>query len=61
MYFGDGYYMAGMHAFWWFFWILLVLVGILGFQPRYRKPGDLTRESPHEILRRRLALGVMFQ
>lgn len=57
MYFGEGYYMAGMHAFWWLFWILLVLVVVFGFQPRSRKPGDRPRESPHEILRRRLALG----
>lgn len=57
MFFHDGGYMIGMHWFWWLFWI--ALVAAIFFTPwgapvRRGKP---PRETPHEVLRRRLAGG----
>lgn len=52
-----GFYMGGMHGYWWIFWVLLVCVlvfygwGAKGEQRR--RP----RETPHEVLQRRLASG----
>lgn len=57
MFYGDGFYMGGMHLLWWLFWV--VLVGSLIFsvwgRPSERRRGG--RETPHEVLRRRLANG----
>lgn len=57
MYFVDGFYMGGMHGLWWIFWI--ALIGALGYaawgRPSERRHGS--RETPHEVLRRRLASG----
>lgn len=55
MFFDGGFGMGGMHGAWWIFWILLV--GALAFfawgQPGRRR----RRETPHEVLQRRLANG----
>jgi putative membrane protein len=52
-----GYYMGGMHGFWWF--VGLALIVALWFT--VLRPGRRNRrkdtETPHEILRRRLARG----
>jgi putative membrane protein len=57
MYFDHGYYMGGMHAFWWFFWLILVVVlAIAVWSPR-RGARRTERESPQELLQRRLAKG----
>lgn len=48
---------GGMHALWWLFWLVLVglaVWGLLSLGPRSRRRD---RESPHEVLRRRLAAG----
>ena len=50
-------YMMGMHALWWFFWIAVVIALVFwgrGGSPMRRGRG---RETPHEVLRRRLANG----
>ena len=56
--FHDGsYYMGGMHGLWWLFWI--ALIGALVYAAR-RRPSERRlgfRETPHEVLRRRLASG----
>ena len=52
-----GYYMVGMHAFWWIFWIILILVILFGGWGRSERRHDRGRETPHEVLRRRLANG----
>lgn len=55
--FHDGSYMIGMHWFWWLFWV--ALIATIFFTPwgapvRRGKP---PRETPHEVLRGRLAAG----
>ncbi len=57
MFYDGGFFMGGLHALWWIFW--LVLIGALVFLA-FRRVGrrdDIDRETPHEALRRRLASG----
>ncbi len=57
MFYDDGYFMGGMHALWWLFW--LVLIGAL-FHLGWGRTGDRRRpprETPIEVLQRRLASG----
>ena len=54
MHYGD---MMGMHTLWWVFWIAVVFGLVFwawGGSPARR---DRPRETPHEVLRRRLANG----
>ena len=57
MNFEGGYFMGGMHWVWWIFW--LALIGGIAFygwgQPRGLRHGP--RETPHEVLQKRLANG----
>ncbi|WP_372658848.1 SHOCT domain-containing protein [Hydrogenophaga sp.] len=57
MFYDNGYFMGGMHGLWWIFWVLLI--GVLVFyswgRPGGRRHGP--RETPHEVLQRRLANG----
>lgn len=57
MFYDGGYTMGGMHGLWWLFWI--ILLGVLLFygwgRPSQSRRGP--RETPHEVLRRRLANG----
>lgn len=57
MFFNDGYYMVGMHAFWWLFWVLLIVLVLFGIRPRSGEHRERQRETPIDILRRRLANG----
>ena len=52
-YFG---YMAGMHFLWWIFWFIFIVV-VFWRRDIWRLPPDEPRESPQEVLRRRLARG----
>lgn len=57
MFYDGGSFMGGIHALWWIFW--LVLIGALVFLA-FRRAGrrdDIGRETPHEVLRGRLASG----
>lgn len=57
MFYDGGAFMGGLHALWWIFW--LVLIGALVFLA-FRRAGrydGVDRETPHEVLRRRLASG----
>lgn len=57
MFYDGGYFMGGMHGLWWIFWI--VLIGVIVFYG-WGRPGSeqrRARETPHEVLRRRLASG----
>ena len=56
--FNDGYYMGGMHGGWWLIWLLALLaVGAAVLLVRQRTGGStgVSRESPQEVLRHRLA------
>ena len=60
----DSGYMSGMHGGWWIFWLLLVVGGALlyAWQRKDRQgngPEGTPRESPHEVLRERLARGAI--
>jgi putative membrane protein len=49
--------MLGMHALWWIFWVAVVFALVFwggGGSPACR---ERPRETPHEMLRRRLANG----
>ncbi|HQS01028.1 MULTISPECIES: SHOCT domain-containing protein [Comamonadaceae] len=55
--FYDGTHMGGMHWLWWLFWI--ALIGVIVFSG-WGRQDDRRRsrpESPHEVLKRRLANG----
>ncbi len=54
MFFDHGYYMGGMHTFWWVFWLGIAVYAIWLPGQRARRS---ERESPHELLQRRLAKG----
>ena len=65
--FYDGGYMGGMHGGWWIF--LLLVIGAALFYA-WQRPGrrsdapaeklqDKLQETPHEVLRRRLASGAI--
>ena len=57
MFYDGGHFMGGIHALWWIFW--LVLIGALVFLAfrRAARRDDIPGETPHEVLRRRLASG----
>ncbi len=52
-----GYYMVGMHTFWWIFWVILILMILFGGWGTAERRQSRARETPHEVLRRRLANG----
>lgn len=57
MFYDGGFFMGGMHFLWWIFW--LALIGLIVFYG-WGRPGEprrRPRETPHEVLRRRLASG----
>ena len=56
MFYDGAYFMGGMHALWWLFWVVLIAVIVFyGWgKPSVR---HRPRETPHEVLRRRLANG----
>ena len=53
MFFSDGYWMMGMHVFWWLVWIAglgVLAVLVLGGRAQ-------AGETPRQVLKRRLASG----
>lgn len=57
MFHDGGVFMGGMHWIWWIFW--LALIGVIVFYG-WRRPGGQRRrprETPKEVLQRRLASG----
>ncbi len=55
--FHDGNYMIGMHGLWWLFWVLLIGAALFFTWGRPGRTDDRSRETPLEVLRRRLASG----
>lgn len=57
MFYDGGFFMGGMHALWWLFW--LVLIGVLLFYVFGRSSGRRRQppETALELLQRRLASG----
>lgn len=55
--FHDYGYMVGMHIFWWFFWVVVVLAIVFWGRGDSRVRRERPRETPLELLRRRLANG----
>jgi putative membrane protein len=57
MYEGGSWF--GMHVFWWIFWVV-VIVAVAYVSLRARgDPRQVSRASPHEVLRRRYAAGEL--
>ncbi len=57
MFYDGGFYMGGMHGLWWIFWV--ALIGVLVYYA-WGRPGEQRRrprETPQEVLQRRLASG----
>ena len=57
MFFDHGYYMGGMHTFWWVFWLILLSIAVYAIWSPGQRAQRSERESPHELLQRRLAKG----
>ncbi|OJW81498.1 MAG: hypothetical protein BGO69_08910 [Bacteroidetes bacterium 46-16] len=55
MMFYDGYHFWGMHLIWWFFWVVMLSSLFGWFEPVPKK--KITRDTPLDILKRRLASG----
>lgn len=53
----DNVAFFGMHFFWWFFWIILWVVFFSMLRPVSHKHWRQMRETPIDILNRRLANG----
>lgn len=49
-----GWGFMGMHAFWWLFWVILIVVLFSYFTP---VPRSRPRETPLELLQKRYAAG----
>jgi putative membrane protein len=54
MHYGN---MMGMHTLWWVFWIAVVIALVLWVGRGAPARRDRPRETPHELLRHRLANG----
>lgn len=57
MFYDGGFFMGGMHGFWWIFWLLLLCVLVFWIWSRPGEGRRRPRETPIEILQRRLASG----
>lgn len=57
MFYDGGGFMGGLHALWWVFWLVLIGAIVVLVLRRTARSEDSDRESPHEVLRRRLASG----
>ena len=57
MFYDGGYFMGGMHGLWWIFWVLLIGVLLFYLWSRRDDASRGPRETPDEVLRRRLASG----
>ncbi|MGP1682440.1 MAG: SHOCT domain-containing protein [Giesbergeria sp.] len=56
-YYDGGYFMGGMHWIWWLFWLALIGVTVFYGWGRSNERRPQSRETPHEVLQRRLSNG----
>jgi putative membrane protein len=57
MFHDGGYFMGGAHLVWWIVWIgVLAMILFYGWRRSADRPGA-SRESPRDVLQRRLASG----
>tara|TARA_R110000868_G_scaffold308922_1_gene570344 strand:- start:758 stop:970 length:213 start_codon:yes stop_codon:yes gene_type:complete len=54
MHFYEGYHFGGMHLFWWFMWVLIIF---WVFVIPDDIPGQRKKNTPVDILKKRLAAG----
>ncbi len=57
MMFHDGWGFFGMHALWWLFWIIVLVLFFSVLTPVPRNEARRRRETPLEIVQRRYAAG----
>lgn len=57
MFYDSGSLMGGMHWIWWIFWLGLVGVIVFYGWGRANEQRRQPRETPHDVLKRRLASG----
>lgn len=55
----GSWWFLGMHAFWWLFWIALLLWGYRWAMRMIRRQGTGRPETPLETLQRRYATGEL--
>ena len=55
--FHDGNYVGGMHGAWWLLWLLMIGVFLFYGWGQPRRRSERLRETPQEVLHRRLASG----
>jgi putative membrane protein len=55
--YNGGYMMGGMHGLWWLFWLVVLGVVVFGGWGRSGGWPNRSRDTPHELLHRRLASG----
>ena len=57
MFYDGGVYMGGMHGLWWIFWVVLIAAFVFYGWGRPSEHRRRPRETPQEVLQRRLASG----
>ncbi len=57
MFNNGSYFMGGMHGLWWIFWLVLIGVIVFAAWGRQGEQHHRPRETPHQVLQRRLASG----
>jgi putative membrane protein len=57
MFYDGGHFMGGMHWFWWIVWVVLIGVIVFYGWGRQSEQRRRSRETPREVLQRRLASG----
>lgn len=57
MFYDGSTFMGGMHILWWIFWVALIGVIVFYGWGRSSQERRRPRDTPHDLLRRRLAGG----
>lgn len=57
MFYDGGHFIGGMHGLWWIVWVVLIAVLVYAVWGRPGRDRGKPRETPLEVLQRRLAQG----